>query len=216
MNCCPHCQDAGKIFDLKTAKKELRRYRKKGPNKSTRLLLEEIRRHELSEGSLLDIGSGIGAIPFELLEDGIGTVVSVDASTAYLEIFETEAERRGVRDRIHTVFGDITDMPEEIQKADIVTLDRVICCYPDMEKLVDCTAEKVKRFYGVVYPRKRWSIRLGVWLVNLWFRLRKSDFRTYTHPPAEIDARIRRHGLVRTGLVRTLVWEAVLYERTNG
>ncbi len=53
MTCCTHCQDAGHIFDEKTAKKELKRYQKKGPAKSTRLLLEEIRRHGLSRARLM-------------------------------------------------------------------------------------------------------------------------------------------------------------------
>lgn len=215
MNCCGHCQDAGNIFDEKTAKKELKRYLKKGPNKSTRLLLDEIRRYDLHGGSLLDIGGGIGTITFELLDYGIDTIVSVDASPAYMNVLKTEAERRGVRDRIHQIFGDITEIPEEINMADIVTLDRVICCYPDMKKLIDRSAVKAERFYGVVYPRGRWPVRMVMQFGNIWFRLRKTDFRTYFHPPADIDARIRSHGFNMIRLMRTIVWEAVLYEKAG-
>ena len=46
-------------------------------------------------------------------------------------------------------------MSDEIEAADVVTLDRVICCYPDMEALVGRSAERALRLYGLVHPRDR-------------------------------------------------------------
>ena len=215
MNCCGHCKDAGRIFGDGTARRELRRYLKRGPNKSTRLLLDEIRRHDLSGWSLLDIGSGIGAIGFELLDDGVAHSISVDASPAYVSVSRAEAARRGVAGRAHHLTGDFTSIPDDIPNADVVTLDRVICCYPDMEKLVDHSSEKATRLYGVVYPRDRWSIRVVMQIGNLVNMLRRIDFRTYVHPPREIDERIRANGFSRVKLQRTIVWEIALYERAG-
>ena len=59
-------------------------------------------------------------------------------------------------------FGQSARLPA----ATIVTLDRVICCYPDMERLVRTSAEKARRLYGAVYPRERWWARVGVALMN--------------------------------------------------
>ncbi len=215
MNCCSHCQDAGRIFGDGTAKRELRRYLKRGPNKSTRLLLDEIRRHDLSGWSLLDIGSGIGAIGFELLDKGVRSCVFVDASSAYVSVSRAEAARRGVADRAHHLTGDFASFSDDIPNADVVTLDRVICCYPDMEKLVDHSAEKAGRLYGVVYPRDRWSIRTVMKIGNLVNMLRRIDFRTYVHPPEQIDERIRANGFTRVKLQRTIVWEVALYEKAE-
>ncbi len=215
MNCCGHCQDAGRIFGDGTAKRELRRYLKKGPNKSTRLLLDEIRRHDLSGWSLLDIGSGIGAIGFELLGQGIAHAVSVEASPAYVSVSRAEAARRGVADRSHHLAGDFTSIPDDIPIADVVTLDRAICCYPHMEKLVNRSAEKAGRLYGVVYPRDRWSVRAVMRIGNLVNMLRRIDFRTFVHPPGEIDEQIRANGFTRVKLQRTTVWEVSLYERAG-
>lgn len=215
MNCCSHCEDAGRFFNDRTAKKELRRYKKKGPNKSTRLLLDEIRKKDLQGKSLLDIGGGIGAISFELIDHGIDISNHIDASTAYLKTSETEAKNRGLSNLINYKFGDFTEISEEIAMSDIVTLDRVICCYPDMEKLVDRSTTKAKLFYGVVYPREGWSIRAAMKIGNLWFKIRGSDFRTYLHSPVEIDAKIRDNGFKKKKEMQTIIWKVVLYEKAG-
>lgn len=215
MNCCNHCKDAGSFFNNRTAKKELRRYKRRGPNKSTRLLLDEIRKHDLNKRTLLDIGGGIGAISFELFEQDIESSTHVDASTAYLEAAEKEAEERRLNNRIKLLFGDFTEISKNIEDADIVTLDRVICCYPDMNKLVDRSANKSKLYYGVVYPRRQWWIGTGVNLVNLYFKLRGSDFRTYHHSPSEIDSRIKDNGFSRIFHSTTIIWEVALYKKST-
>jgi SAM-dependent methyltransferase len=213
MSCCSHCQDAGTFFNRRTAERELRRYLRKGPNKSTRHLLDEIRNDDLHGLSLLDIGGGIGAITFELMKEGIVRSLQVDASTAYLNIARSEAEKRGLTDRIRYMYGDFTSIADEIPASDIVTLDRVICCYPDMPKLVGSSAEKAIRYYGVVYPRKLWPVRFGIKIGNLYFKLRGSTFRTYLHDPEIIDRHICGHGFRRIRMMHTFLWESVLYVR---
>ena len=37
-------------------------------------------------------------------------------------------------------------------RTDILTLDRVICCYPDMQKLVGLSAKRARKLYGLIYP----------------------------------------------------------------
>lgn len=213
MSCCNHCRDAGAFFDDKTARKELRRYIKKGPKKSTRLLLDQIRKSDVSGKTLLDIGGGVGSITFELMRAGISRSVHVDASEAYLNTVKIEAQKRYLKDKIDFLYGDFTEMHNQIEAADIVTLDRVLCCYPDMEKLVDRSAEKSARLYGVVFPRRFWFIGWGIGIVNLYFKLRGSDFRTFHHSPDSIDARIRGNGFRRIYQAHTIIWDIVLYKR---
>jgi hypothetical protein len=215
MNCCSHCRDAGTFFDDKTARKELRRYNKKGPKKSTRLLLDQIRKRDVTGKTLLDIGGGIGSLTFELMRAGISRSVHVDASGAYLNAVKIEAQKRYLKDRIDFLYGDFTEMNDQIDNADIVTLDRVLCCYPDMEKLVDRSAEKSTRLYGVVFPRRFRYIGWGIGIGNLYFKLRGSDFRTFHHSPGAIDKRIRENGFRRIYHDHTIIWQIALYERQN-
>lgn len=82
MTCC--CSSAGdaveRHFSAKKATKELARYRAKGPEPTTRLLLAGLTKAGPLHGLLLDVGSGIGALTFELLERGLTS--SLTSSTS--------------------------------------------------------------------------------------------------------------------------------------
>lgn len=213
MSCCSHCRDAESLFSRRTARRDLRRYRRRGPHASTRRLLRMIRREELEGGRLLDIGGGIGAIQHALLQDGLSGAVHVDASAAYLAASEDEAVRQGHRERVEYHHADFVELAEQLPEVEVVTLDRVVCCYPDMPRLVHASAARARRLYGLSYPREHWGMRTGVALGNLFFRLRRSAFRTYLHPPQAIDAEVRRQGLTPIARDRTLLWHVALYRR---
>jgi hypothetical protein len=214
MNCCRHCEDAGEQFNPRTARRDLRRYRSRGPSATTRRLLDALLAQRKQDETLLDIGGGVGAIPLALLEAGFSEAVQVDASEAYLEAAEQEADRRGVRDQVTYRFGDFVDLAPGIAPADVVTLDRVVCCYPDVERLVTASAAKARHLYGLVYPRERFLTRVGLSLGNLWFRLRGSAFRAYLHPTEQVEDILHRSGFRRTSLARSFLWQVATYARS--
>jgi SAM-dependent methyltransferase len=214
VGCCGHCESIESEFGERTAGRELKRYRRRGPPKSTRLLLDLLRSEADGSDTLLDIGGGVGALHHELLASGTVTrATHVDAASAYLETARQESKRRGTEERVAFVHGDFVELAERVPPADIVTLDRVLCCYPGMERLVGASAARAERLYGVVYPRNRWWLRMAFPLPNLWFRLRGSDFRVYLHTPERIDEAIRAQGLEPVVERRTLVWHVALYTR---
>ena len=52
-----------------------------------------------------------------------------------------------------------------------MVMHSVICCYPDMEHLVEAAAARTKRYLVVSYPRDTWWSRLGARAVNdIWYR----------------------------------------------
>jgi SAM-dependent methyltransferase len=177
------------------------------------MLIEALRREGVADASILDVGGGIGAIHHELLAGGAREATQVDVSPDYLDVARHESQRRGHAERVRFIHGDFVPLALELAAADVVTLDRVICCYPDVEPLVARSAEKARRLYGAVYPRHGWWMRLGVGAANLINRLRRTAFRVYLHPPATIDAILRRHDLERRSAQRTLAWEIVVYTR---
>jgi cyclopropane fatty-acyl-phospholipid synthase-like methyltransferase len=63
-----------------------------------RLLLAGIAKAGQPHGRLLDIGSGVGALTFELLERGLTEAIGVDLSSAYVAAAAEEAARRGRTD----------------------------------------------------------------------------------------------------------------------
>jgi len=212
MDCC-QCSGIESQFDRREAEGKLREYRRKGPADSTRILLEALLAEGVAGATLLDIGGGIGAIPHALLEAGLRHATDVDASSAYLAIARAETDRQGHADRASFRHGNFVDLADEIAPADIVTLDRVVCCYHEMPALVGRSSAKARRLYGLVYPRDVWWVRAGAALINLLRRLRRTSFRAYVHSPAAIDAVLRRQRLERQTLRRTIIWEVATYRR---
>ena len=213
LNACCHCEDAADFFTDRRARKELKRYRKKGPDKSTRLLLEGLAVRDVAGGSLLDIGGGVGVLQHELVERGAAQVHSADASQAYLDASRAEAERRGYADRASYSFGDFVEIAAGIADVDVVTLDRVVCCYPDMPALVSASATKARSMYGLVFPRQRWPVKMVIAGMNLFNVLKRSAFRVFVHPPDEIDRKIRSFGFERQYSAKTFVWQVAVYAR---
>jgi magnesium-protoporphyrin O-methyltransferase len=107
--------------------------------------------------------------------------------------------------------GDFVAMANDVPDADVVTLDRVICCYPDVDVLVSRSAAKTRRVYGAVYPRRVPWMRAAIGAVNLFQRVRGSAFRVFMHDPARIDDRLRAAGLQRVSRQSTLGWDVVVY-----
>ncbi|MBI1281043.1 MAG: methyltransferase domain-containing protein [Anaerolineaceae bacterium] len=213
---CPHCQGAEKLFDASTARGDLESYRKNGPDKTTVMLLDAIRKAaspKSTDQTLLDIGGGVGAIQHELLADTVQSAVHVDASTAYLGASQEEAGKRGHRDRVTYMHGNFVELAPEIESADIVTLDRVLCCYPDMPALVTASSAHAKHLIGVIYPRDTWWSRLGGKLFNMWFIIRRNPFRFFVHPAGAVDAAVRANGFTQRYHQESGFWQVVLYGR---
>src|SRR5258707_1794781 len=135
MNRC-QCEGIEGQFNSREAGKKLADYQKHGLTGTTRLLIAALKEAGVEGRTLLDIGGGIGAIQLELLKAGARSAVSVDASTAYVEAAQQEARRQGLQDRIQFQHGDFVELADGVPPADIVTLDRSVCCYPDMPALV--------------------------------------------------------------------------------
>ena len=138
------CDPGFEIFDESTAKADAERYRRSGPDTTTRMLLDMIREHGVNGTAVLDIGGGIGVIDHELLDAGAGRAVLVDASPPALQVARDEARRRGSLDRLEFVEGDFVGQAASIDPVDVVTLDRVICCYPDVDALVRLSARRAR------------------------------------------------------------------------
>lgn len=208
------CQGIEQKFDRDHVARKLRDYRRRGPAATTLQLIDALSSQGVDGMTLLDIGGGVGDIQHRLLDAGVRDAVSVEASSAYIEVARAEAERLGLADRIVNVQGNFVELADQIAGADVVTLDRVICCYDDMERLVGRSAEHARRLYGVVYPRDTWWVRAGtaVWY-NARHRLRRNPMRNFVYPTADVEAAIRRQGLERRFHRDMGAWQVAVFAR---
>lgn len=211
--CCPQCEGIELTFDETAADEDLRLYRAEGPDETTGWLLDALQARGVEGLSLLDIGGGVGIIQHELLESGATHAVHVDASSAYIEAAQREARRRKLRERIEWRHGDFVDLAGELSPADIVTLDKVICCYDDMPALVQASARLARRHYGLVYPRDGWWFRLAATLMNCWQWVTRNPYRMFVHSSKEVEQLLATAGLKRSFYKRNWLWQAALYSR---
>ncbi len=210
---CNCCQITDKTFGEADARSGMRRYHRKGPAAQTRELLMAVRSQGLKGATLLDVGGGIGAIHHELVDDSVSEATHVDASSAYLKAAEEEAARRGHSERVKFIQADFTDVASDLPQADIVTLDRVVCCYADFSSLLTAAAGRSRRLLAMTYPRETWYMRLVIGVMDFVQAVRRDPFRVFVHPVAQMDAVLSRSGLRRVSLKRLFVWEVALYER---
>ena len=200
-------------FSEAEAGAEIKNYRKRGPVKQTNLILEAIRSLRLKDVVLLDIGGGIGAIHHELLKDVAREAIHVDASSAYLKAAKEETAQRGNSERVKFIHADFTDVAYDLPQADVVTLDRVVCCYPDFRGLLKAAASRSRRALALTYPRETWYLRIGLHVINFFQRLMRDPFRVFLHPVDEMELLLKHEGFVKTSLRRVSVWEMALYQR---
>ncbi|UCE14241.1 MAG: methyltransferase domain-containing protein, partial [Candidatus Heimdallarchaeota archaeon] len=190
---CRQCQGIEVVFDQKSVQKDLEKYRKKGPSKTTRILIDFLKTEDIKGKTVLDIGGGVGAIQHELLKNGMSEAISVDASSAYIEASREEAERQGFADRIVFFHGDYVELAPRIPDADVVCLDRVICCYHDMEKLIENSISHARKYLALIYPPDSWWMKFGCTMINLYEKITRSDYRAYVHSKKAIHRLIRAH-----------------------
>jgi magnesium-protoporphyrin O-methyltransferase len=203
------------LFDHRLAEGQLRSLHRKGPQRTTSILLGAILDRGVSGRTLLDIGGGVGAIPLRLLAAGAAHATAVDASSAYLAVARAEALRQGLSDRVHALHGDFVRLAPGVPPADVVTLDRVICCSDDMPALLAESAARALRVFGLVYPRSAWWTRVGVRLLNLNLWLRGNPFRVFVHPTELVESILAGAGLSRTFHRRSGMWQVAIFEQPH-
>jgi len=216
MECCSgrsRSLDAERQFGAEVAARDLRRYRRKGPDGASRLLLWSLSNQLRRGDSLLDIGAGIGALDFELLSMGASAATLVDASPAYLDAASREAQQRHMADRMQFVTGDVTTLAGTVPSADVVTMHRVVCCYADYVSLLETAAKHARRLLTFSFPRDRWPIRGWLRLENARRRVFGNGFRVYVHSPSAMERLMVGAGFRRVTRRTTFVWSIDVYER---
>jgi len=214
MPSCCNARGCDDMFDGRFAHRMASRYRKRGLDKTARRMVEYVASRGMNECTVLEVGGGIGEIEIELLKRGARRAVNLELSRAY----DAEAERLlaevGLEGRAERRVHDIAIDPDAVEQADVVVLHRVVCCYPDYERLLSAAAGRARRLLVFSYPPRNPVSRLFIALQNLGLRLLRKEFRTFAHPPRDMLAVLAENGLtVRYGH-RGIPWRITGVERT--
>lgn len=203
--CCDP-RGCDQLFGSGYARRVARRYRRRGLDKTARRMVGFLDQRGIQGATVLEIGGGVGEIQIELLQRGAAQVVNLELVDAY----DTEAWRllrdAGLQHRVERRRHDIAADPDGVERADVVVLHRVVCCYPDYERLLAAAAEHARRLLVFSYPGHSAFGRLVTAAENAVFRARRTTFRTFNHPPEAMLGVLAEHGLTATYTHHGLAW----------
>jgi magnesium-protoporphyrin O-methyltransferase len=151
----------------------------------------------------------------ELATAGLAGITVADASPAYLDAARRHLASRDPSRPVQFILGDFAATADSLPDADIVTLDRVVCCYPDVVALLRGAAARARRMVAYTYHPDRWYLHAAVALGNSWYRLNQNPFRAFVHPPERMASALESAGFVRAARHQTVQWALDLYHRSG-
>jgi len=176
-------------------------------------MVEFLEQRGIDGATVLEVGGGVGEIQIELLKRGAARAVNLELSSAYDAEAERLLQEAGLEERAERRLHDMAVEPAGVEPADVVVLHRVVCCYPDYERLLGAAADHARRVLVFSYPPRNAVSRLIVAAENLIFRLLRREFRTFAHPPDAMLAVLADRGLRGTFSHHGLVWHVAGLER---
>jgi hypothetical protein len=213
-SCCVRQSDYRRLFRTSMARRDARRYRRKGLDRAARRLVAAVVARGVDGARVLEGGGGVGAIEIELLEAGAAEAVNVELSSAYEGEAAALLRERGLDGRVEFRTGDFVMDARTLPQADVVVLHRAVCCYPDGQAFVRAAAGRATRLLAITVPRERPLIRVGFGAINLFLRVRGCGFRTFVHPLSELVDAADSQGMRPVPVDGTgLVWQLALFER---
>ncbi len=201
------------VFSRENAQAQARRYRRRGLDRISRRIVKLLLEQGVEGRTLLEVGGGIGAIQIELLKAGAARAVSIELTPTYEEAALELLRQAGLEDRVERLVMDFAGAGAEVEAADIVILNRVICCYPDMPRLAGAAAGRARGRIVLSLPNERWWTRLGVAVTNLGCRVGRRQFRVFLHPPDQVLAALAEHELRTVVDQPGLIWQVAALER---
>ena len=148
------------IFSEKRAQAEARRYRRKGLDVTSRRIVDFLKEQGVHGRTLLEVGGGVGGIQIELLKAGVASAISIELTPTYEEVGWTLLREAGLANRVERKVMDFAEAAAEVESADIVIMNRVVCCYPDMPKLTVAAGDHAKEILVMSFPKARLWTRL--------------------------------------------------------
>jgi magnesium-protoporphyrin O-methyltransferase len=202
------------VFSERGARAQARSYRRSGLDATSRRIVELLKEQGVVGLTLLEVGGGIGTIQIELLKAGLARAVSVELTPTYEDSAAELLREAGLEDRVERRVLDFVSAGAEVAAADIVVMNRVLCCYPDMPRLAGAAADHARGSLVMSFPKERWWTRVVVWMANVGMALTRREFRIFLHPMDQIMATGRRHGLALALDRPGLFWQIAALRRS--
>lgn len=201
-------------FDKQRAEEDALDYAENGLTARGEKMLAYLDLHGTGLNTALDIGCGAGGLHHELLlRHLVRSVQALDASNASISAAISSAGEMGIAEGIHYQAVDFARHPEVAERADVVLMDRVLCCYPELDALLKPAIEKSRQYLVISYPRESFWVRLYYRWRALVKSVQRSAFRLYYHEPKAIRAIAQAEGMQLVDEAIEDSWQIDVYKR---
>ena len=203
------CEPRGydEAFGAGRARRSAGRYRKSGLSRTAARIVELVAQRGVEGATVLEIGGGVGDLQLELLRRGAAKATNLELSPSYEETAARLLAENGLTDRVERRLHDIATDPDAVEPADVVVLNRVVCCYPDYRRLLGAAADHARRQLVFSHPPRNLLSRAVLGGENLGNRITRCDFRVFAHPPEAMLAVLAEHGMRPTAPTVGRVWQ---------
>ncbi len=168
--------------------------------------------------TVLELGCGSGALTVDLVRAGASRATGIDLSVASVEAARARALEAGVADRTTFEVGDGASIA--LLAHDWVVLDRVLCCYRDVDRLLEASAGASRRRYAFSVPVSwGWrgaAKRLMLRLEAVTSGLRGRPCPGYVHDVRQIEGRLAAAGFAPLRRSAVGMWYVAVFERPSG
>jgi 2-polyprenyl-3-methyl-5-hydroxy-6-metoxy-1,4-benzoquinol methylase len=203
------------IFSERSAQMEAKRYRRRGLDRTSRRIVDFLKKQGVEGRTVLEIGGGIGAIQIELLKAAAARATSIELTPTYEQAASQLLSEAGMTDRVERKVMDFAQAADQVEGADVVVMNRVLCCYHDMPRLAGAAADHTRQTLVMTFPRRALWMRAGLGLGNGLLWLTRRHFHIFLHRPSEIIATSQRHGLRPMLNQNGLMWTLAALSRAS-
>jgi len=177
-------------------------------------ILDLVRDTALRRPSVLELGCGTAALGVALLEMGAASLTGVDLSPASIDLARQRADAAGFAEAATFEVGNA--VATTVDPHDWVILDRVICCYGDVETLVEHAISLAGERIAISVPESRgWRglVNRPLWLAEFAWDRWQGGCRGYVHDLRRIERWLDAAGFRSAGSDRVGLWHIGIYDR---
>ena len=150
-----------------------------------------------------------------LLKEGAAGATGVDISGGMIERARKFSNDLGVAGRAEYVVGDFVEVAETIRDADITLLDKSVCCYENIDALIQTSTAKTKHLYALSHPKQNLFMELAFKGHIAFAKLFKWKFHPFWHDWQKLREDVQHLGFELVYSKATPMWQVLVFRRAT-